>query len=667
MDVSANALQAALGASPASAISPGGLLSYAFKGPTWGRWIACLRAAWGESLTPEQTTLFREVAGGRNPPKKQVREVWAIVGRRGGKDSVASAVVTSVALQDHRPHLRPGEKATCLCIASTVDQARIINRYVRAYFAEGSPLRQFVVKETDDVLELSTGAEIIVSAGNFRVVRGKAIACVVLDEICFYPSQDAASSDTELLAALEPALETLPGAILVAISSPHRRAGVAYERWAKFFGKDDEDILVLHAPTKAFNPLVRDETIAKALERDPDKAASEWLAEWRSDIGTFIDRELVESAVEPGVAVRAPQFNAEYTMFVDPSGGRGSSFAACVAHTEGEMVFIDALFERRPPCDPDAVVTEVGALAREYRIGTVRGDNFAGSWPSEAFAKEGLVYILSEQDKSQLFLNTLPLFASGKICLLDNPRLSHQLTQLERRVTKTGRDVVTAASGAADDLANCVAGAAVNAVADGPALMRSASVFAAAVPTPPRVQVLVSTTFHGRDGMIATAFFGVNRQLGGWSRDDVFLLDAALGPLTPSLAQEVIEHLAEIQKSFPRGTTVRRIFFPEALQAMFVSQAHGQIEAAKISGPLFRSDELDGESYDETPQDELNDLEVEFIQLQHHGVFKITHDAVAKSKTLPLAAAMTFRPGEKIEDSTLRVAILEGVKLCLAN
>src|SRR5271168_1775320 len=77
---------------PAAAIADGGLLhDYGFSGPSWARWRAVLKAAWGEVLTAEEEALFREVAQ-RDPPSSQVKELWCICGRRAGKDSIASAI-----------------------------------------------------------------------------------------------------------------------------------------------------------------------------------------------------------------------------------------------------------------------------------------------------------------------------------------------------------------------------------------------------------------------------------------------------------------------------------------------------------------------------------------------------------------------------------------------
>ena len=59
-------------------------------------------------------------------------------------------------------------------------------------------------------------------------------------------------------------------------------------------------MLVWQAPDGAMNPTVSEGVIEEAMERDPSVAASEWLAEFRADIESFITREAVEACVEPG-------------------------------------------------------------------------------------------------------------------------------------------------------------------------------------------------------------------------------------------------------------------------------------------------------------------------------------------------------------------------------
>jgi len=76
-------------------------------------------------------------------------------------------------------------------------------------------------------------------ASNFRNVRGRSIACVVMDEVAFWRSETTASPDTETYAALVPSLATIPGAMLIGISTPYRRSGLLYAKWRDHFGQDD--------------------------------------------------------------------------------------------------------------------------------------------------------------------------------------------------------------------------------------------------------------------------------------------------------------------------------------------------------------------------------------------------------------------------------------------
>jgi hypothetical protein len=114
------------------------LLGPFFAGPSWDLWCTVLRATFGEPLDDAETATFREVAGGRDPPKHRVRQAVYIAGRSAGKDSVASLIVTTIAVNfDPRvSRLRPGEQATVLCVACDRDQAALVLRYIRGYFEQ---------------------------------------------------------------------------------------------------------------------------------------------------------------------------------------------------------------------------------------------------------------------------------------------------------------------------------------------------------------------------------------------------------------------------------------------------------------------------------------------------------------------------------------------------
>ena len=49
------------------------------------------------------------------------------------------------------------------------------------------------------------------------------------------------------------------------------------------------------------------------------------------------------------------------------------------------MIVLDAIRETRAPFQPEAVVEDYCRTLASYRIGTVHGDRYAGTWPAEQF------------------------------------------------------------------------------------------------------------------------------------------------------------------------------------------------------------------------------------------------------------------------------------------
>jgi hypothetical protein len=78
-------------------------------------------------------------------------------------------------------------------------------------------------------------------------------------------------------------------------------------------------------------------------------------------------------------------------------------------------------------------------------------------WVVDAFAKVGVTYEHAERDRLEAYLDALPLFTSGRVRLLDNPRLISQFAALERRSTPVGRDRVDHGPGGRDDCCNATA------------------------------------------------------------------------------------------------------------------------------------------------------------------------------------------------------------------
>lgn len=235
-----------------SAMNDEALFEPWFRGPTWDGWRAILKAAYALPMTAAEIEFFRSVAE-RDPPKERVKELWIIAGRRAGKDSVASMIAAhSAALFDQPDRLRPGERAIVACIAYDKDQARIVLDYTKSYFS-GVDLLKDLVQKGDRAadFDLSNQVDVAVFTNNFRTVRGRPILCAIFDEIAFWRDEKSTTPDHETYKAIKPGLVSLrPSSMIVAISSPYRKAGLLYSKYRKHFGKDAGGVLVIKAPRR---------------------------------------------------------------------------------------------------------------------------------------------------------------------------------------------------------------------------------------------------------------------------------------------------------------------------------------------------------------------------------------------------------------------------------
>jgi hypothetical protein len=322
-------------------------------------------------------------------------------------------------------------------------------------------LEELIEDETQDAIVLTNGIRIEIVTSNFRTLRGYTCVGACCDEIAFWQNDDSLNPDSEILAALRPAMATQPNAILVCLTSPYARRGEAWKAYQKHYGKDDSPVLVIKADTRTLNPAVPQAFIDQAYADDPAHAAAEYGAEFRTDVEGFVSLEVVEACRVPGRHELEPDPMRTYFAFEDPSGGSSDSMTLAIAHLEGNRVVLDALRERPAPFDPDSVVHEFCTLLHSYHVTTVYGDKYAAEWPVSRHAAWGITYRSAEKTKSELYLALLPRLNAGTIDLLDNDKLVKQLVGLERKTARGGKESIDhAPNGGKDDVANAVAGVA---------------------------------------------------------------------------------------------------------------------------------------------------------------------------------------------------------------
>jgi hypothetical protein len=328
------------------------LLKVMFREPeTWRSWRVFLAALYGLGFKSDaEGALFRASTGLEAcPASDSVREAFVIAGRRGGKSTIAAALsVFAAASRDWRTSLAPGERAWIFLLAVDKLQARVLRGYVLAALKDSPVLSALLEKTTAEEIYLRNGAVISIKSASFRGVRGYSIPLAVCEELSFWRSEESANPDREIITALRPALATIPGSLLIGISSPYSRRGVLYDEFKTHYGQPGQT-LVWRADSRTMNPSLPAAVVEKALEADPEAAKAEWLAEFRSDLADYISPEELERCVITG-RYHLPRVEGfRYSAFIDPAGGSGrDSFTLAIAHHEGCVLSREIPQKNRP-------------------------------------------------------------------------------------------------------------------------------------------------------------------------------------------------------------------------------------------------------------------------------------------------------------------------------
>ena len=117
-----------------------------FSGESWSAWRVILKAAFALPMTDGELVTFRELAGGRDPPARRVRELWIAAGLQGrGKTASASLLATYAATieEAHVGRLRPRgacDSSECLAMRSG-SRRRSCLGYIKAFFEAMPDLR----------------------------------------------------------------------------------------------------------------------------------------------------------------------------------------------------------------------------------------------------------------------------------------------------------------------------------------------------------------------------------------------------------------------------------------------------------------------------------------------------------------------------------------------
>ena len=435
------------------------------RGPSWAPWRAFWKAVYALPMEPAELALYRAQTGRETAPAAVVREAWLVVSRRAGKSrNAALGALYGGIRTDYRLVLAPGEPAVIPVIAADRDQAGVVLGYLKG-LCRLPAFEPYVDRELADSIELRTGVTIDVKTASYRTTRGFTVVGLVADELAFWRSEESANPDREILNALRPGMLTVPGALLLALSSPYAARGELHRMHERHYGKDGAGVLVWAAASRVMNPTLPQDEIDRAFEEDPAAAAAEYGGAFRRDVEALFTPDAIDAVTIEARLELPPCDQLTYVAFADPGGGSGKdSMTLAIAHLEDGRGVLDCMRERRPPFSPDDVVQEFVQTLRSYHVHELEGDRYAAAWVPEAFARHGISYNGAKRVKSDLYRNFVAAVNAARVELLDLPKLRTQLVTLERRTARGGKDSIDHPKGGHDDVANAAAGALVHAL-----------------------------------------------------------------------------------------------------------------------------------------------------------------------------------------------------------
>lgn len=428
---------------------------------TWAAWDPLWLAVDGHPLSAPQLELFQHHTGRTAPRPGGYREFVVRKARQVGW----SQIIADRACWRAVTAPSDGSAAGTFVVILNQDNraaVRTVFGYIVRNF-EARALAPLVRSRTADSLVLENGVTIACYPCRPSALRGLRALAVYMDEFAWFMSTDNRPLDQLALRAAWPC-RAMTGGELGIGSSPAGASG-EFHKLNRHFGRDDASTLVYVGKAQELNPLLTDAYIQALRDHDPESAAAEIDAEFLSGLSTLFDHEALDACVRSGVRDLLPAAGIRYEAFVDPSGGVRDAFTAAVAHRDRDRdrIVIDAVRAWKSPFSPPAIVAECAEWLKTYSVSSVTGDRYGGEFPRALFREHGLAYNLSEQDRSALYLNLVPLVqagATGGIEIPDDPATLRELRGLERKRGPSGRSRVDHRPGAFDDRANSLAGAA---------------------------------------------------------------------------------------------------------------------------------------------------------------------------------------------------------------
>ena len=233
------------------------------KDEDWAAWRSFIRAVFVQPFgSDEEPRIFQKCTRLEAPPATRPPSVWMPVGRRGGKSRSTGGHRGSLGmLLDWSPSLtRANSASSLLAPILAADRRQGLTLWATSkHFLKCLGYVSLSSMRMPKSIQLAGSVLIEVVTASYRAVRSRTVLAALCDEIAFCHSEDTSvNPDSGIINALEPAMATIPNALLLGASSPYApyaRRSVLWDNFDRHFGEPDGP-LIWKATTRTMNPTV---------------------------------------------------------------------------------------------------------------------------------------------------------------------------------------------------------------------------------------------------------------------------------------------------------------------------------------------------------------------------------------------------------------------------
>jgi len=324
----------------------------------------------GVKLHPGQATALLDYYNSGRPN-------WLfLAGRRGGKSLISDVCgCFEATVSDFEGALRPGEERYILLISVRQDSANLHIENIYRLLKRSKALRWMIKERTKERISLSNGVSIISLPASGRSVRGYTASTVILDELAHFVDTQGNNSADAVFDAVSPVLATFGDyGKLIITTTPAARTGIVYELFDRAEKGELDDFHVTRMTSQELNPKVSDKIIKRAMTRDSQSAAVEYLAEFADPVAAFLDSVAIERAIDPRLQRKGKGVDGtRYVMAIDPAT-MGDRYAFVIAHLEKDVIQLDYSQIIRPPVDPNEAEDLLFDLNKKFKPSVIKCD-----------------------------------------------------------------------------------------------------------------------------------------------------------------------------------------------------------------------------------------------------------------------------------------------------